>query len=497
MKKKMLVMGGGLGGMSAAISLAAHPQFDVTLVEKNAHLGGKLNWLEKDRFSFDLGPSILTMPHLFERLFTMHDKLMSDYVRITPVRPHWRNFFEDGTVIDLTAKIEDMRGQEKISDQDLEDLTRFLTYTKKLYRFSDEAFFKGQSETKLQTIKYYNPLKIIPDSNLFSTMGDGVRRHFENPYLIDILNFFAKYVGTNPYKAPAILNLLPYIQWEYDLWYVPGGLFKLSEALEKLMREVGVKVITNAEVTSVTKQGKELQTATLSNGDTLAFDGLVSNMEVTPFYQKITQEDPQSYAKQKAKYMPAASGFALHLGVSKEFPELAHHNFFFSENPKAHYESIFESKTLYDDPTIYVVAPKKSDPSVAPEGHEVIKILPHIPTMISGKDKPREQYAKYRETVLRKLERMGMNDLRKHIVTEELWTPRIIEQHYYSTEGSIYGVNSVKNINMGFKNPKKSHLYDNLYFVGGSVNPGGGMPMVVLSGQQVVEQILKNKRFSE
>ena len=495
MKKKMLVIGGGLGGMSAAISLAAHPQFDVTLIEKNEHLGGKLNLLEKDGFSFDLGPSILTMPHLFEKLFTMHDKVMSDYVKITPVRPHWRNFFEDGTTIDLTAKLDDMRGQEKVSDRDVEDIKRFLAYTEKLYKFTDEAFFKGQSETQLQTMKYYNPLKIVGDSDYFSTMDDGVRRFIENPYVIDILNFFAKYVGTSPYQAPAILNLLPYIQWTYDLWYVPGGLFGLSKALETLMREVGVKIHTGVEVLEANKQDKRLTSVTLSNGEKLAFDGLVSNMEVTPFYERITKEDPKAYAKQKKKYMPAASGFALHLGVSKEYPNLAHHNFFFSENPKAHYASIFESKTLYDDPTIYLVAPKKSDPSVAPEGHEVIKILPHIPPMQNGKDQPKEAYQKYREKVLIKLERMGLKDLRKHIVSEELWTPKIIHEHYYSTEGSIYGVNSVRKVNMGFKNKKQSHLYDNLYFVGGSVNPGGGMPMVVLSGQQVVEQILKNKRF--
>jgi diapolycopene oxygenase len=495
MTQHIVVLGGGLGGMSAAISLAKHPHFNVTLIEKNTHLGGKLNLLEKDGFSFDLGPSILTMPHLFEKLFTMHHKVMSDYVKITPVRPHWRNFFEDGTTIDLTAQIENMHHQDKVSKEDRDALIAYYHYAKKLYGFTEKTFFEHQSETQLGTTRHYNPLKIIPDSDYFSTMNEGVRRYVKNPYLIDILNFFAKYVGTNPYEAPAVLNLLPYIQWKYDLWYVPGGLFKLSLALQKLLQEVGVTVKTGVEVTGVQKDNQEIQALTLSNGETLAVDGVVSNMEVTPFYQKISKESPARIGSLVKKYPPAASGFALHLGINTEYPHLAHHNFFYSMNPQAHYQSLFNEPKLYDDPTIYLVAPKKSDPSVAPPGHEVIKILPHIPPLQNHKPFTPEDFKKYREAVLMKLERMGLKNLRKHIVSEELWTPQTIQETYYSTQGSIYGVNSIRKTNMGFKNKKQSAFYDNLYFVGGSVNPGGGMPMVVLSGQQVVDQMLKNKRF--
>lgn len=495
MTHNIVVLGGGLGGMSAAISLAKHPQFKVTLIEKNTHLGGKLNLLEKDGFSFDLGPSILTMPHLFERLFTMHHKVMSDYVKITPVRPHWRNFFEDGTTIDLTAQIENMHHQDAVSKEDRDALIAYYHYTKKLHGFTEKTFFENQSETQLGTTRFYNPLKIVQDSDYFSTMNEGVRRYLKNPYLIDILNFFAKYVGTNPYEAPAVLNLLPYIQWKYDLWYVPGGLFKLSLALQKLLQEVGVTVKTGVEVTGVVKGTKEITSITLSNGETMSVDGLVSNMEVTPFYQKVSQESPARIGKLVKKYPPAASGFALHLGINNEYPQLAHHNFFYSMNPQAHYQSLFNEPKLYEDPTIYLVAPKKSDPSVAPDGHEVIKILPHIPPIQNQKPFTAEEFKRYREAVLMKLERMGLKNLRKHIVSEELWTPQTIESTYYSTQGSIYGVNSIRKTNMGFKNKKQSAFYDNLYFVGGSVNPGGGMPMVVLSGQQVVDQMLKNKRF--
>ncbi|MDY0316051.1 MAG: NAD(P)-binding protein [Bacteroidales bacterium] len=154
MKKKVVVLGAGLGGLSAAISLAAHEQYDITIVEKNKHLGGKLNVLVKDGFSFDLGPSIFTMPHIFEELFLMHGKNMDDYFKLTPVRPHWRNFFEDGTIIDLEAKIDDMINQEKITEKDVIELKAFYDYTERLYNFTNDVFFDQQSDTLLDTIKY-------------------------------------------------------------------------------------------------------------------------------------------------------------------------------------------------------------------------------------------------------------------------------------------------------------------------------------------------------
>ena len=492
--KKIAVIGGGLGGLSAAITLAKEPHLDVTVYEKNAHLGGKLNEKTQDGFRFDLGPSILTMPHLFDKLWTMHGKTREDYVTFKKVNPHWRNFFEDGTTLDLLENVDEMVHEDALSDKDVADLKRFLAYTERLYGATENMYFDNQAETILQTMKYHNPLTIIRDVDLFSTMNDGVTRHVSNKYLVQILNFFAKYVGTNPYHAPAILNLLPYIQWEFGLWYVEGGLFELSKALVKLGKEVGVTFETGSEVTKVSKSGGVIDHLEINGSKMVDVDGVVSNMEVIPFYRDITKEDASYVDKLEHKFSPAASGFALHIGVNRTYDMLAHHNFFYTQNPKGHYDSIFKKAELFEDPTIYLVAAGKTDPSVAPKGHENIKILPHIPV---SQDPPftAEDYQLYKDKILEKLERMGLTDLRKHIVTEELWTPETIQQNYYSNKGAIYGVDSHKTVNRGFKNKKHSELYDNLYFVGGSVNPGGGMPMVILSGQQVKDQMLKNSRF--
>jgi len=496
MKKiKVAIIGGGLGGLSAAISLAKHPQFDITIIEKNSHLGGKLNVKEKEGFIFDLGPSIFTMPHIFEALFTMHGKKMKDYLQLIPVRPHWRNFFEDGTIIDLTHKIDDMIGQDKITENDIEDLKNFYAYAERVYAFTNKTYFENQIESSMAAVKHYPIHKIIKDSDVFRTMHEAITHYIKNPYLIDILDYFIKYVGSSAYDAPAILNLLPYIQWKFDLWYVKDGMFNLSKGLTKLINELDIKVLTNTEVIEASKDNQSINTLIFKDQSKLDVDLVVSNMEVIPFYKRITKEDPRAYGKLEQKYPPACSGFALHLGVNRSYDILKHHNFLYSKDLKLNFDNIFHNHKLSEDPTIYLVAPMKTDPSQGPKGCEVIKILPHISVIDDDHPFTQSEYDAFKTNIIDKLERLGLTDLRKHIITEELWVPETIEEMYYSNKGSIYGVLSDKKINKGFKAPKKSKLYNNLYFVGGSVNPGGGMPMVVLSGQQVVDQILKDKRF--
>ncbi|MFP4178001.1 MAG: phytoene desaturase family protein [Acholeplasmataceae bacterium] len=492
-KKRVTVIGGGLGGMSAAISLARHPEYDITIIEKNDHLGGKLNVMVKDGFSFDLGPSILTMPHIFEALFTMHNRDMKDYLDLVPVRPHWRNFFEDGTIIDLTARIEDMAAQEAVSEEDVRELQDFYDYTSRIYDFTNRTYFENQIEGVLAAVKHYPMHRILKDSDYFHTMHEAVTRYVSNPYLIDILDYFIKYVGSSAYDAPAILNVLPYVQWAFDLWYVKDGMYNLAKGLAALIAELGITVMTNTEVTGAIKGKKGLDALILDKERRYESDLVVSNMEVIPFYRQITKESPKRILPYEKKYGPACSGFALHLGVDRTYDILRHHNFFYSTDLKKNFDNIFHNHALSKDPTIYLVAPMKTDPSLGPKGAEIIKILPHVPT--NDPDRTlKGDFETFRTDVLDKLERLGLTDLRKHVVTEELWLPETIESTYYSNQGAIYGVVSDRKVNKGFKTPKHSKYYDNLYFVGGSVNPGGGMPMVVLSGQQVVDQIRRTKR---
>jgi len=210
-------------------------------------------------------------------------------------------------------------------------------------------------------------------------------------------------------------------------------------------------------------------------------------MEVIPACRDLLPADDGVMRKLK-KFAPACSGLVLHLGTDKIYSQLAHHNFFYSTEPRKHYEQAFHQGILPEDPTLYVIAPTRTDASQAPQGCDNIKVLPHI-HHLGGRKFAHEEYLALRERVLLKLERMGLSDLRQHIIIEDMWTPEDIQTMYKSNCGAIYGVVSDRKKNLGFKAPKRSPRYDNLYFVGGSVNPGGGMPMAVLSGQQAAELV--------
>jgi diapolycopene oxygenase len=234
----------------------------------------------------------------------------------------------------------------------------------------------------------------------------------------------------------------------------------------------------------------------LADGTSHAADIIVSNMEVIPAYQKLLNEPSAFTQKLDKKFAPACSGIVLHIGTNKPFPQLAHHNFFFSENQHKHFKTVFEKQELPEDPTLYVVAPTRTDATKAPTGSDNIKILPHIPPLREGSNITHEDYVALKERCLDKMERCGIKGLRESIVVEDLLTPVDIERMYRSNRGSIYGVVTDWKRNYGFKAPKTSSKYKNLYFTGGSTNPGGGMPMVILSGQNCADRIIARHPLS-
>ncbi len=489
--KDVLIIGGGLGAISAAISLAGE-KYTVKLYEKNSHLGGKLNHSFLEGFKFDLGPSILTMPHILEKLFQTHGREMEDYIRTEKLELEWKCFFEDGKIFDLYADpIKLVEKNQGLGKDDLKDIIKYLNYARGISDLVEEGYFTKGLDNIEQILKHYGVIKAWRGFDYFSTMAQGVERHLKNEHLRDIFNFFIKYVGSSPYNAPAVLNLLCHIQFKYGLWYVPGGVYNIARGLEKLMEELPIEVNTGCEVVQILTEGKKARGIQLASGEKVEGDIIISNMEVIPAYQRLLSEEllPSHYQE---SFEPACSGYVLHLGIDREYPHLDHHNFFFSRDTKKHFREVFDEYKLPEDPTIYLVATTRTDPSQAPEGCENIKILPHIPHL-GKREFSREDYNLLKERVLNKLERMGLKDLRQHIIVEDEWHPQDIQRKYYSNQGAIYGVVSDKKKNKGFKAPKKSEVLANLYFVGGSVNPGAGMPMAILSGQQVKDLIFKDE----
>lgn len=486
--RNVIVIGAGLGGLSAAISLAVKG-YSVRVFEKNDRVGGKLNVLNKDGFSFDLGPSILTLPHYFRRLWTRAGRRMEDDVTIETVTPHWRNFFEDGTVIDLHMDPFEMRKELlKLGDPGIENrFFEFLKYSAEQYELIEGGYFEKGLDTKEDFISFYSWRDILK-IDYWTTMHKRNQKRLKNSYLTDIMDYFIKYVGSSALKAPAFMNLMPTIQFRYDLWYVKGGMYNLAVGLEHLAKTLGVEINLNSEATEVEKEEDHVVGVRFADGSFHTSEILVSNMEVIPACERLLKEDENFMDKLKP-FEPACSGLVLHIGTNRPFSQLAHHNFFFARDQEKHFRTVFEEEKIPEDPTLYVVAPSRTDPSVCPGGCDNIKILPHIPCLKKQGNPSHEDYVALRDRILEKMERTGLKGLRESIITEDMWTPVDIEKHYYSNGGSIYGVVSDRKKNFALKCPKKSSKYTNLYFVGGSVNPGGGMPMVIISGQNVADMI--------
>ncbi len=487
-----MVIGAGLGGLSAAISLRA-AGYEVEILEKNGQVGGKLNVRELDGFTFDLGPSIFTLPQVFEDLFRRAGRSMSDYLELQPVTPHWRNFFEDGLVLDLLQQPESMRREFEKLEGDaqghLDDLHRFLEYGRGQYRLIEDGYFSEGLDDVWEMIRHYGLFGLFRKMDWNHTMSESVARHFRSRHLRWIFEYFIKYVGSSAKDAPGYMNMMSLIQFDHGLWYVKGGMYELARALERLAGEMGISLRLGVEVREIARNGRRVSGVVRGDGSVLPADHVVCNMEVIPAYRHLLKED-ERFLRKLERFAPACSGLVLHLGTDRVYSQLAHHNFFYSGDQSKHFDTVFRKGRLPDDPTIYLVAPTRTDPSKAPEGCDNIKVLPHIPPIDPENPLSGDDYEAYADRVLAKLERMGLTDLRKHVVVRDMLTPVDIERMYRSNRGSIYGVVSDWKRNKGFKAPKQSSRYDNLYFTGGSVNPGGGMPMAVLCGQKVCDRLV-------
>ena len=491
--KSVLVIGAGLGGIAAAISLRAEG-FDVQIIEKNDKIGGKLNFKEIEGFGFDLGPSIFTLPQFFRSLFERAGRRMEDYLELEAVSPHWRNFFEDGMTIDLHENPETMRMELAKLPGDPErhwcQFQDFLTYARGQYDLVNEGYFSKGLDNIWEFIRHYGWRKLLFQMDHRKSMAGSIANHFDDEYLRRIFEYFIKYVGSSALDAPGYMNMMPVIQFDYGLWYVKGGMYNLARGLERLVHELGIELRLGAEVSEINRTGaRDVSGVTLEGGEELRSDYVVCNMEVLPAYRRLLSEPP-AFMKKLERFAPACSGLVLHLGTDRIYPELAHHNFFYSQKQSGHFNSVFREGKLPEDPTIYLVAPTRTDPGKAPEGCDNLKILPHIPPINPEKPHTMDDYMALKERVIDKLERMGLENLRKHTVVEDLLTPVDIEGLYNSNRGSIYGVVSDWKLNKAFKAPKQSSKYRNLFFTGGSVNPGGGMPMAILCGQKVSDRVV-------
>ncbi|MBD3317871.1 MAG: phytoene desaturase [Chitinivibrionales bacterium] len=488
--KTVAIIGAGLGGLSAAISLAA-AGYQVRIFEKNKRVGGKLNVMKREGFTFDMGPSILTLPEVFRNLFRRAGKDFDGLVSIRALDTHWRCFFEDHASIDLTASTDEQKRIFAQLDPELpKRFERFLAYSREQYEIVEKPYLRDGVDTFWGMMRGIG-LKRLPHVDGLRSMSATIDHFFEDQHIRDIFRFFVKYIGSSADKAPGFINLLSWVQYGFGLWYVDGGMYAVAEGMTRVLDEMGVEIRCDTEVVSLEREKADcVKGVRLADGMAIDADVVVSNMEVIPAYERLLHLDLQAL-KPLRRFEPTCSGLIVHLGVDRMYEQLAHHNFLFSTNQTKHFAAVFDKHELPEDPTLYLVAPARTDGAVAPAGHDNLKILPHIPYLSERSTFDEQDYMRLKERVLDKCERMGLTDLRKHIVFEHCWTPYNVRDRYYSNGGSIYGVVTDLRKNYALKAPKRSRICGNLYFVGGSVNPGGGMPMVVLSGMQTADLVRK------
>ncbi len=492
MKKEVIIIGAGLGGLSAAIRLAKSG-FSVTILEKNENVGGKVNLAEGNGYKFDTGASLLTMRHVLEDLFDFASRKIEDYLTIVPLEPICRYFWSDGTRFDASTDLLKTENEiEKLEQSDVENFRKYLADAKKKYEIAEKTFLAHSLNDlpKLLRPKYLKDLFAISS---LKTLDKHNKSYFQSPKLQQLFNRFATYNGSSPYQTPATFALVPYVEFGLGAWYVEGGMYEIPKALEKLAKEFGVTIYTESLVEKIEiENGKAVGVRV--GGEVFACDFVIANSDAVETYRNlIDKKARKSFSNRKIEQIePSCSGFVLLLGTKKQFPQLAHHNIFFSDDYKAEFDAIFNEKRPAKNPTIYVCVSSKTDETQSPNGHENLFVLINAPYTSAATDWAKEKQS-YRDLIIGKLKDFGLKDLESSIDFEQIITPEDFEKKYHANKGSIYGVSSNGIFSAFLRPPNKAKDIENLYFVGGATHPGGGIPLVLLSGKMAGDLILNER----
>lgn len=486
MPHKIVVIGAGLGGLAAA-ALLANRGYRVTLFEKNGTPGGKMQERVMNGYRFDTGPSLFTMPFILDRLYRECGKKMEEFLTITEPDPLCRYFYRDGVVFDsYTDRQKTLNEIKKFAPDDTGSYLQFLDRAEVIYNKTADAFLFNPlyGFSDLKNLKLSDFLGI----DAFSTVSDTVDAFVKSPHLRQFFKRFTTYNGSSPYKAPATLNVIPHVELNQGGYYVQGGLYRIAEALERLAMDMGANIRYNQTVTRIEVSGGEV-TGLETNDGTFHPAGLIfANADATDTILNLLPEESVSNRKRnrQKKIEPSCSGFVLMLGCNRVWPDLRHHNIFFSRHYKSEFQQIFEEKQLPDDPTIYIANTSYSNPEHAPAGSSNLFILVNAPYLHESQNWY-ELTTKYSRFLIEELERRGLGGLKDSIEVSEIITPFDFYRKYGSNRGSIYGTSSNSRLAAFLRPRNKLRGVENLYMVGGSTHPGGGIPLVIQSAFNAVQ----------
>lgn len=497
--KRILVIGAGLGGMCAAARLA-RAGHQVEIFESSDRVGGKCRTEWIGRYAFDTGPSLLTIPAVYRDFFQRTGKHMGQIMELQEVNPSFDYRFHDGASVKFTnlsrKKTLESIGESFGSDA-AEQWDAVLNRAERMWDVSREPFVESELKSPLSLLKRKNifrDLRIIAPRATLRDFG------LSNPYLAKIMDRYATYSGSDPRKAPAVLSTIAFIEEAFGAWHIKGGIGTLAEHVAARCEKVGVAIHLNSPVRSINLSHDCATGITLENGEVISADIVVSNADATLTYNKlITARSPKvrKVRRELSKIEPSLAGFSLLLGLRPSSAEkLSHHTILFPADYDAEFEAIFTSRTPVENPTIYICSP--NDPAmVKSEGHEALFVLVNAPrhskNPSDGFDWSDPEFSKrYAQKIIDQIEAQGI-PIRDRLDLLEIRTPLDLENSVSAPGGSIYGTSS-NGPRAAFLRAKNRSPIKNLYLVGGSAHPGGGLPLVGLSAEIVANAILSTSK---
>jgi phytoene desaturase len=486
--KKIIIIGSGFGGIAAALRMRAKG-YKVTLLEKHPDLGGRARVFKKDGFIYDGGPTVITAPYLFEELFSLFNKKISDYVKIVPLELWYRFVFEDKTSFDYSGNEVSMEKEiQKFSKTDISGYKKLVNFTQKIF----DKGFTELSTRPFNNIKFM--LKQIPallKLKSYQSVYKLVSSYISNEKLRRVFSMHPLLVGGNPFTTTSIYTLILYLEKKWGIHYSIGGTGRVVNALEKLMREEGIEIIKNAEVTEMLSSDNKIKGVQINNKENIYGNYVVCNSDPPNVYKNLIKSK-KKYGfifNQKVKRMNYSMGlFVYYFGSKKQFKEVAHHTIYFGKSYENHLNKIFDQKILSDDISYYLHRPTATDPGMAPKNHDAFYVLVPVPNNLSGINWSKEG-ERFKELVLTKMDQTVLPGIKESVVSDFYLTPDYFEKELSTLHGSGFSIQPKFTQSAYFRFHNKSEIFDNLYFVGAGTHPGAGMPGV-LSSAKVLDELL-------
>jgi phytoene desaturase len=482
MAKKVVVIGAGFGGLAIAIRLQSKG-FDVTILEKNAMVGGHAYQFKKNGYTFDMGPSLVTAPDIIQKVFQVTGKKMEDYLELIALDPFYRIYFHDGSLLDYTGDSKRMKTQmQRFNQRDAENYDRFIEKTAQLYQAVITDGLGSRPFSDWGTMLNFLP-RALKLKALVSAFGFA-KKYFQDPRHQFAFSFHPLFIGGSPFRAPAVYQMIPYLEKKGGVWFTRGGMYSVVQAFEKVFKEIGGKIMVNSEVQEI-KISRQKVEGVISKDQFFTADVVISNADFAYTYGTLINSVHRKKWKDKRlnKVAYSMSAYLLYLGVKKSYPKLLHHTLILSQRYKELVRDIFDRKILPDDFSMYLHVPTRTDQNMAPPGCESMYIL--IPVAnLKGNIDWNTINRPFTEKVLKFLENdFGLANLQKNVEVMETFTPLDFKKIRNNHLGSAWGVEPRLTQTAVFRPHNKSEDIEGLYLVGASTHPGAGVPGVLLTAE--------------